>query len=78
MQEPDEYIGVVDAQYVAHHAVVTLGSKGKGNATVEGSRSSVLARQRAEFDAFRARMRNAERALQAAARLAPPISGPTL
>ncbi|GJN03256.1 hypothetical protein PR202_ga20680 [Eleusine coracana subsp. coracana] len=74
VDEPDQHIGIVDAQYVAHHAVVTLGSKGKGNATVEGSRSSVLARQRTEFDAFNARMRNAERAQQAAARLALPIA----
>ncbi|TVU06665.1 hypothetical protein EJB05_09065, partial [Eragrostis curvula] len=74
VNEPDEHIGVVDAQYVTHHAVVTLGSK--GNTTTEVSRSSVLARQRGEFDAFRTRMRNAERAQQAAARLAPPLAAP--
>jgi hypothetical protein len=78
LQEPDEQMGVVDTQYVTHHAVVTLGSKNMGNATVEGSRSSVMARQKAEFDAFRARMRNAERAQQqdAARHLAPPIAAP--
>jgi hypothetical protein len=79
LQEPDEQMGVVDAQYVTHHAVVTLGSKNMGNATVEGSRSSVMARQKAEFDAFTARMRNAERAQQqqeAARHPAPPIATP--
>lgn len=74
---PEEHIGIVDAQYVTHHAVVTLGDKNKGNATVEGSRSSVLARQRVEFNDFNARMRNAERAQRAAAaRLAPPVAAP--
>lgn len=78
LQEPEEHIGIVDAQYVTHHAVVTLGNKNKGNATMEGSRSSVLARQRAEFNDFNARMRNAERAqlATAAARLAPPVAAP--
>ncbi|KAJ1268462.1 hypothetical protein BS78_07G137200 [Paspalum vaginatum] len=66
VHEPDEHIGVVDAQYVVHHAVVTLGSKG-------GSRSNVTARQKDEFNIFNGRMRNAERA-QAAALHPPPAA----
>lgn len=53
---------MVDAQYVAHHAVVTLGTKG-------GSRANVTARQKAEFFTYKTRMRMADRA-QAAALLA--------
>jgi hypothetical protein len=64
VQDPEEQIGVVDAQYVAHHAVVTLGTK-------RGSLANVTARQKAEFNTFKTRMRNAERA-QAAALLAAP------
>ncbi|XP_062192259.1 uncharacterized protein LOC133895772 [Phragmites australis] len=66
VDEPEEQIGVVDAQYVAHHAVVTLGSKG-------GSRSNVTARQKVEFRIFGDRMRNAQRA-QEASLLAPPAA----
>ncbi|CAO2163630.1 unnamed protein product [Urochloa humidicola] len=66
VDDPEEQIGVVDAQYVAHHAVVTLGTKG-------GSRANVTARQKAEFITFKTRMRNALKA-QAAALLAPPAA----
>lgn len=57
---------MVDAQYVAHHAVVTLGTKG-------GSRGNVTARQKAEFNIYKTRMRLAAKA-QAAALLAAPVA----
>ncbi|XP_062196132.1 uncharacterized protein LOC133899182 [Phragmites australis] len=63
---PEEQIGVVDAQYVTHHAVVTLGSNG-------GTRANVTTRQKTEFGTFNARVSNAERA-QAAALRAPPVA----
>ncbi|KAF8766060.1 hypothetical protein HU200_007907 [Digitaria exilis] len=59
VDDPDEQIGVVDAQYVAHHAVVTLGTKG-------GSRANVTARQKAEFFTYKTRMRMADKARAAA------------
>ncbi|KAL6842458.1 hypothetical protein ACP4OV_027693 [Aristida adscensionis] len=66
----EEQIAVVDAQYVVHHAVVSLGSPGNGTGTggEEGSRSQVLARQKSEFRTFGARLRDAVRAQEAALR----------
>uniref|UniRef100_K3YLS6 Uncharacterized protein n=1 Tax=Setaria italica TaxID=4555 RepID=K3YLS6_SETIT len=66
VDDPEEQIGVVDAQYVSHHAVVTLGTKG-------GSRGNVTARQKAEFNIYKTRMRIADKA-RAAALLAPPAA----
>ncbi|KAL6646487.1 hypothetical protein ACP70R_018095 [Stipagrostis hirtigluma subsp. patula] len=63
---PEEQIGVVDAQYVVHHAVVTLGSERNG--TQEVSRSQVLARQQSEFKTFGVRIGRAESAQKAALR----------
>ncbi|OEL27838.1 hypothetical protein BAE44_0011142 [Dichanthelium oligosanthes] len=69
VEEPEEQIGVVDAQYVAHRAVPTLGRQGNPET---GGGGKVRARAWREFSDFRARMINAERAAQreAAASLA--------
>lgn len=67
VQEPGRQMGVVDAQYVAHHHGFTLGDK--GNDTVDGSRRKVRLRASAEFGEFKARLYNADRAQQAAAAL---------
>lgn len=67
VQEPEQQIGVVDAQYVVHHHGFTLGNK--GNDTMDGSRRKVRLRSSAEFEILKARLKNADRA-QAAALLA--------
>ncbi|AQK52017.1 uncharacterized protein [Zea mays] len=67
VDEPGRQMGVVDAQYVAHHHGFTLGDK--GNDTVDGSRRKVRLRASAEFGEFKARLYNADRAQQAAAAL---------
>uniref|UniRef100_K3YNE4 Storage protein n=1 Tax=Setaria italica TaxID=4555 RepID=K3YNE4_SETIT len=67
VDEPEEQIGIVDTQYVAHHRGFTLGNP--GNETVDGSRRKVRLRASAEFGMFKARLNNADK-LQAAALLA--------
>jgi hypothetical protein len=64
VQEPEQQIGVVDAQYVAHHEGFTLGNK--GNDTVDGSRRKVRLRASAEFGMLKARLYNADRTQAAA------------
>ena len=73
VQEPEQQIGVVDAQYVAHHEGFTLGNK--GNDTVDGSRRKVRLRASAEFGMLKARLHDADRA-QAAALLAQSNAAP--
>jgi hypothetical protein len=73
VQEPEQQIGVVDAQYVAHHEGFTLGNK--GNDTVDGSRRKVRLRASAEFGMLKARLHNADRT-QAAALLAQSNAAP--
>ena len=73
LQEPEQQIGVVDVQYVAHHKGFTLGNK--GNDTVDGSRRKVRLRAKAEFGMMKARLYNADRA-QAAALLAQSNAAP--
>ncbi|KAL6646486.1 hypothetical protein ACP70R_018094 [Stipagrostis hirtigluma subsp. patula] len=72
VDEPQKQIGVVDAQYLAHHVGFTLGDD--VNATIEGSRRQVRLRASAEFGIFKGRLHNADKA-QAAALLAPPNVG---
>ena len=50
MQEPEKQIGIVDAQYVAHHRGFTLGNP--GNETLDGSRRKVRQRASLEFGMF--------------------------
>ncbi|XP_062234110.1 uncharacterized protein LOC133931275 [Phragmites australis] len=71
VDEAEEQIGVVDAQYVAHRAVPTLGRQGNPET---GGGGKVRQRSWAEWGMFKARMINAERAAAAAAqpRVAPP------
>jgi hypothetical protein len=64
VQEPEQQIGVVDAQYVAHHKGFTLGNKGKDIA--DGSRRKVRHRATAEFGMLKARLYSADRAQAAA------------
>ncbi|GJM97385.1 hypothetical protein PR202_ga14308 [Eleusine coracana subsp. coracana] len=59
VQDPEEQIGVVDAQYVAHRGVPTLGRQGNPEL---GDGGKVRARAWREYSDFRARMINAERA----------------
>jgi len=73
LQEPEQQIGVVDAQYVAHHKGFTLGNKGSD--TVDGSRRKVRLRASAEFGMLKVRLYNADRA-QAAALLAQSNAAP--
>ncbi|OQU80328.1 uncharacterized protein LOC8071036 isoform X2 [Sorghum bicolor] len=73
VDEPEQQIGVVDAQYVAHHEGFTLGNK--DNDTVDGSRRKVRLRSSAEFGMLKARLYNADRA-QAAALLAKSNAAP--
>ncbi|XP_025821334.1 uncharacterized protein LOC112897277 isoform X2 [Panicum hallii] len=73
VDEPEEQIGIVDAQYVAHHAGFTLGNP--GNETADGSRRKVRLRASAEFGMFKARLHNADKA-QAAALLAQSNADP--
>ncbi|XP_066343981.1 uncharacterized protein [Miscanthus floridulus] len=64
VDEPEQQIGVVDVQYVAHHKGFTLGNK--GNDTVDGSRRKVRLRATAEWGMMRARLYKADRAQAAA------------
>ncbi|XP_062196106.1 uncharacterized protein LOC133899162 isoform X2 [Phragmites australis] len=73
VDEPEEQIGIVDAQYVAHHVGFTLGSA--GNDTKEDSRGKVRARASSEFGMFKFRLNKADEA-QAAALLALPDADP--
>ncbi|OEL37038.1 hypothetical protein BAE44_0001943 [Dichanthelium oligosanthes] len=73
INEPEEQIGVVDAQYVAHHVGFTLGNPGDDNA--DGSRAKVRLRASDEFGMFNARMDSADKA-QAEALLAPSDAAP--
>ncbi|TVU06505.1 hypothetical protein EJB05_09069, partial [Eragrostis curvula] len=72
VDDPEEQIGIVDAQYVAHHVGFTLGSQ--GNATVEDNRHAVRVRASHEFGMFKFRLHKADTA-RAAALLAPPGAG---
>ncbi|KAJ1268291.1 hypothetical protein BS78_07G123900 [Paspalum vaginatum] len=66
VDEPaEQHMGVVDAQYVAHHLGFTLGNP--GNDTLDGSRTRVRRRASDEFGMFNSRMDSAQKA-QAAAR----------
>uniref|UniRef100_M8AYV6 Uncharacterized protein n=1 Tax=Aegilops tauschii TaxID=37682 RepID=M8AYV6_AEGTA len=58
IQDPEEQIGIVDAQYLVHHAVPTL--QGQGEKEKEGGRSEVRARQFEEMRAFRSRVSDAD------------------
>ncbi|GJN16485.1 hypothetical protein PR202_gb03482 [Eleusine coracana subsp. coracana] len=71
VDEPEEQIGIVDAQYVAHHIGFTLGSQ--GNSRVEDSRGKVRARASHEFGMFKFRLSKADMA-QAAALLATKVA----
>ncbi|KAF8692390.1 hypothetical protein HU200_039721 [Digitaria exilis] len=76
VDEPERQIGVVDAQYVAHRAVPSLGRQGNPET---GGGGKVRARAWREYSHFRARMTNADRAAQreaaaAAAATSPPRS----
>ncbi|KAJ1268286.1 hypothetical protein BS78_07G123700 [Paspalum vaginatum] len=73
VDEPEKQIGVVDAQYVAHHVGFTMGNP--GNDTLDGSRRKVRLRASNEFGTFKWRLQNADRA-QAAARLAQSGAAP--
>ncbi|KAL5200135.1 hypothetical protein ABZP36_021338 [Zizania latifolia] len=57
VDDPEEQIGIVDAQYVSHHGVPTLIAQGKGEQ--HGSSDKVRARQRAELGTFLARISDA-------------------
>ncbi|KAM3215412.1 hypothetical protein ACQJBY_067432 [Aegilops geniculata] len=57
IQDPEEQIGVVDAQYLVHHAVPTL--QGQGDKE-KGGRSEVKAHQYEEMFAFRSRVSHAD------------------
>jgi hypothetical protein len=73
MQEPEEQIGVVDAQYVAHHFGFTLGNQ--RNATVDDNRGAVRYRASNEFGMFKFRLSKADEA-QARALAAKAAAGP--
>ncbi|KAF8675596.1 hypothetical protein HU200_047668 [Digitaria exilis] len=73
VDEPEKQIGIVDAQYVAHHVGFTLGNP--GNDTADGSRRKVRLRASSEFGMFKARLHNADKA-QAAAHLAQSDAAP--
>ncbi|PUZ59006.1 hypothetical protein GQ55_4G007000 [Panicum hallii var. hallii] len=62
VDDPEEQMGVVDAQYVAHRAVPTLGRQGNPET---GGGGKVRARAWREFADFNARIRNADRAAAA-------------
>uniref|UniRef100_A0A3B6SU37 Uncharacterized protein n=2 Tax=Triticum aestivum TaxID=4565 RepID=A0A3B6SU37_WHEAT len=61
VDDPEEEIGIVDAQYLVHHAVPTL--QGQGEKEKEGGRSEVRARQFEEMRAFRSRVSDADNEL---------------
>nr|XP_034599541.1 uncharacterized protein LOC117860374 [Setaria viridis] len=65
VDDPEEQMGVVDVQYVAHHEGFTLGDSGD----VDGSRWKVRLRASDEFRMFNARMQDADDKAQAAAHL---------
>ncbi|CAO2163631.1 unnamed protein product [Urochloa humidicola] len=64
VDEPEKQIGIVDAQYVAHHSGFTLGNP--GNETADGSRRKVRVRASSEFGMFKARLNNADKAMATA------------
>uniref|UniRef100_A0A0D9WUC3 Uncharacterized protein n=1 Tax=Leersia perrieri TaxID=77586 RepID=A0A0D9WUC3_9ORYZ len=61
VDNPEEQIGVVDAQYVSHHGVPTLIAQGNGEQKQEGSSDKVRDRQWVEMYIFRDRISNAEK-----------------
>ncbi|XP_052159702.1 uncharacterized protein LOC127777197 [Oryza glaberrima] len=61
VDNPEEQIGIVDAQYVSHHGVPTLIAQGNGEQ--QGSSEKVRARQWAEMRTFHDRISNAEKKL---------------
>ncbi|KAF7099781.1 hypothetical protein CFC21_101375 [Triticum aestivum] len=61
VDDPEEQFGIVDAQYVVHHAVPTL--RDQGNGEKQGSRAKVKDRQYEEMHAFDSRMDNADKEL---------------
>ncbi|XP_047053198.1 uncharacterized protein LOC124659333 [Lolium rigidum] len=61
VDDPEEHIGIVDAQYVVHHAVTTL--MGKGNKANTGIGAKVKARCTEEYSTFRSRMSDADKEL---------------
>ncbi|XP_051197960.1 uncharacterized protein [Lolium perenne] len=61
VDDPEEQIGVVDAQYVVHHAVTTL--MGKGNKANTGIGAKVKARCTEEYATFRSRISDADKEL---------------
>ncbi|KAL6603344.1 hypothetical protein ACP70R_043705 [Stipagrostis hirtigluma subsp. patula] len=64
VDEPEERMGVVDAQYVVHRGVPTLGRQGNPET---GGGGKVRQRSWAEWGMFKVRLRNAERAQAQAA-----------
>uniref|UniRef100_A0A0E0Q2V8 Uncharacterized protein n=1 Tax=Oryza rufipogon TaxID=4529 RepID=A0A0E0Q2V8_ORYRU len=60
VDEPEEHIGVVDAQFVVHRGVPTLISQGNGEQ--EGSSAKVRSRQFDEMRTFYRRIADAEKA----------------
>ncbi|KAM0880392.1 hypothetical protein ACQ4PT_033608 [Festuca glaucescens] len=61
VDDPEEQIGVVDAQFVVHHGVPTL--RGQGNRGKQRSTDKVSARQYKEMLAFYSRISNADKEL---------------
>ncbi|CAM0870744.1 unnamed protein product [Alopecurus aequalis] len=61
VDNPEEQIGVVDAQYVVHRAIPTL--QGEGDKEKPGGRFEVRARQFEEAETFNSRMTNADKEL---------------
>jgi hypothetical protein len=72
VDDPEEQMGVVDAQYVAHRGLPTLGRQGNADT---GGQGNVRARAWREFSDFKARIRNADRAAAAAAATAALVGG---
>ena len=73
VDDPEQQMGVVDAQYVAHRAVPTLGRQGNPET---GGGGKVRARAWREFADFNARIRNADRDAAAAAAAPLPTKQP--
>ncbi|CAN6181635.1 unnamed protein product [Urochloa humidicola] len=63
VEDPEEQMGVVDAQYVAHRGVPTLNRQGEPDT---GGKGKVRARAWREFGEFKARIRDADRDAAAA------------
>ncbi|CAM0908584.1 unnamed protein product [Alopecurus aequalis] len=61
VDNPEEQIGVVDAQYVVHRAIPSL--QGEGDKEKPGGRFEVRARQFEEAETFNSRMTNADKEL---------------